>query len=247
MYLMVVRLMPDMLAAADAFGLSRDTEQHSVNRLHASLQLRRTSALLQDVEDANAEYNSATGLQGEAGNFSGVARRASKQLASLLLRQVEEAVHIGAPQRVIDSLSARSTTTLSVETFFTAMRAHWPNPYSLQYAQQWASAMLLEMGRTGVLPFSVKSVSRQGRGHYHRSGSVAAVARCFQPQRPKPKELPPEKRKRRLCVLRRFAALFKQARQGRVTDKGKERVGTQPAIFYAPSAVPLDLQAGCAR
>jgi len=33
-------------------------------------------------------------------------------------------------------------------------------------------------------------------------------------------------------------ALFKQARQGRVTDKGKKKVGSKPAAAYAPALVP---------
>jgi hypothetical protein len=37
-------------------------------------------------------------------------------------------------------------------------------------------------------------------------------------------------------VFRAFAALFKQARQQRVTDKGKEKPGTKPAPFYGPRA-----------
>ena len=35
-------------------------------------------------------------------------------------------------------------------------------------------------------------------------------------------------------MLRAFAALFKQARQQRITDKGKEKSGTQPAPHYGP-------------
>jgi hypothetical protein len=38
-------------------------------------------------------------------------------------------------------------------------------------------------------------------------------------------------------VLCTFSALFKQARQQRVTDKGKEKPGTQPAPHYGPHAL----------
>ena len=67
--------------------------------------------------------------------------------------------------------------------------------------------------------------------------SIASFRRRYQLVRPKPKAVP--NRKAILRILHSTASLFKQARQGRVTDKGKERVGSKPATAYAPAAVPL--------
>ena len=40
-------------------------------------------------------------------------------------------------------------------------------------------------------------------------------------------------------ILHAFRQLFKQARQQRVTDRGKEKVGTRPAISYSPIAISV--------
>ena len=43
-----------------------------------------------------------------------------------------------------------------------------------------------------------------------------------------------------LQVLRAFAAMWKQVRQQRVTDKGKEKHGTQPSRCYMPTPITAD-------
>ena len=236
---MATKMLPVMIKAADAFGLTRDSQHHAVNRLHASLQLHPLVDLLQQIEDDNAEFNTRRGLEGPMGNFSNVVRRSAVQLETLLLQQVENAMRIGSPQRCLDALSPCATMTLNVETFFISQRSHTPNPYPLQYAQRWATAVLVESYRSGAaVPFSAARNQRRGRGHYHKSGADASAPRRYQPMRVKHESIDPTKRKRILRILRCAAGLFKQVRQGRVTDKGKERVGSQPATTYAPGAVP---------
>eukprot|EP00966_Prymnesium_polylepis_P092713 2146106-Prymnesium_polylepis.1 len=62
--------------------------------------------------------------------------------------------------------------------------------------------------------------------------------RSYKQVRPKPKKCSPVVRRRTLRILHAVASLYKQSRQGRVTDKRKEQVGSQPAASYAPKAVP---------
>jgi hypothetical protein len=195
--------------------------------------------LLDEIEDGNAEHNPARGKQGEMGNFSNVVRRSVRQLVQLLLEQVQEAQRLGAPQECLDAMKATATMTLVIETFFTGQRTQYPNPYALQYAQSWASAVLLEAAQNGECPFSCwwRDLQRPGRAHYLDGSSAIASCTRFQLAKPKPKIMEAEQRQRRLCVLRELAAYFQQARQGRVTDKGKERVGTLPAPNYGPQAV----------
>ena len=236
---MASKLLPALIKAADAFGLSLDPEQHATSRLHAALQLCPIAQLVQQIEDDNAEFNPRRGLEGPMGNFSLVVRRSVKQLATLLLEQVEVAQVVGAPQRCLDALSALATTTLNIETFFATQRSDWPNPYALQYAQRWALAILQEGFRNGAsTPFSaIRKKSQRGRGHYHDGGAMESFARSYGPARKK-KKIAPAVRRRTLRILHTVASLYKQSRQGRVTDKGKERVGSQPAAAYAPKAVP---------
>ena len=75
------------------------------------------------------------------------------------------------------------------------------------------------------------------RSHYHGSGVRTFAKAIYQPKRGKPKKLESKKRRQMLQLLHRLAALFKQSRQQRVTDKAKEKVGTQPAPFYGPRAI----------
>jgi hypothetical protein len=240
LYPMAAKLAPAMLTAANAFCLTRDAQHHPLDRLHAALMLEPLADLLGRIEDGNAEVHSARGLQGEIGNFSNVVRRSSQQLPTLLLQQVANAAQIGAPQRCLDSLSITSVTTLDVESFFIGQRSHWPNPYAAQYGQSHALAMLIESSRRGDTAFSVcmtnTKPSHSGRRHYHGSGILSVAESRYQPSRAKPGRagMSVDRRQKRLRVLRALAALFRQSRQQRVTDKGKEKPGTKPAVFYGP-------------
>ena len=238
LYPMVETLGPAMLTTADACGLSADAEHHALDRLHAALMLESLNDLLLEIEDDNADVRGARGLQGEMGNFSNVVRKSCRQLPQLLLQQVADAAQIGAPPHCLDALSITSITTLDVETFFIGQRAHWPNPLALQYSKQHCLTSLLESARRGDVSFSFCSSrsnpAHSTRSHYHRSGGRALAERRYQLHRQKPLAMSIGKRSRQLKTLRAFAAIFKQARQQRVTDKGKEKPGTQPAPFYAP-------------
>ena len=204
MFPMVTRLLPAMLKAADAFGLTQDDKHHAVSRLHASLQLCPLVELLQQIEDDNAKFNPRRGLEGPMGNFSLVVRRSAICLKTQLSLQVELAMQIGAPQRCINALSPLPTMTLNVETFFTGQRMHWPNPYPLQYAQRWATAVLVESFRNGAAaPFSAIRKQHSGRGHYHDNSALASTSRRYQPARPKLKSSrDPTARLRSLHILR---------------------------------------------
>ena len=174
----------------------------------------------------------------QVGNFSLVLRRSSRQLHRLLLEQTEDARRLGAPLRCLNALVAMATTTLPVECFFTNQRSLFPNPYTTQYAHSWETSLLIEAARHGLVPFSFSTCYyRRGRGHYHQSGAIVGAQRTFMAKRAKPKAVSKKQRTRRLAALRGLAALFKQSRQGRVTDKGKEQVGSQPASTYRPPAV----------
>ena len=48
------QLLPAVLHAADAFGLTSDAECHTVHRAHAALMLEELRDLMTDMEDANA-------------------------------------------------------------------------------------------------------------------------------------------------------------------------------------------------
>ena len=236
---MASRLLPTVRLASSAFALSSDAADHAHDRMQAALMLEPLSDLLTEIEDGNAECNPARGLEGPAGNFSGVVRRSCRQLADGLGRQVVEAEALGAPQRCIQALSAKSTMTLDCETYFTGHRRHYVNPSMLQYAQTAALAMEVEACANGQSAFSFfTGDERRYRGHYHLQGVQAVAAPRRQPAKPKPKQLESAIRKKRLYVLRELAATFKQSRSERVTAKGRERSGTLPAFAYGPSAVP---------
>ena len=239
LYPMVNELLPATLAAADAFALSQDARHHAVCRMHAALLMTHTSNLLDEMVEENAEANPRSpGLEGPVGNFSRVVRRSCRHLATLLLLQGDDARALGAPQRCLDAMTAMATTTLGIERFFSLQRARYPNPYSLQYAHSWGSSLFLEgMRRRSQSSFSFCTARvRVGRGHYHNAGSQDALL-CFQLQKSRPKKIDKKSRLQKLKVLHLLASLFKQARQGRVTDKGKERVGAMPASTYAPPAL----------
>ena len=116
------------------------------------------------------------------------------------------------------------------------MRA-WP---VAQYGQSHALATMIEAARRGDAPFSFwtssAAASMSCRSHYHSSGIRSHAACIYQLKRGKPKAIEKGKRQRRLHILHQLAALFKQVRQQRVTDKAKEKVGSKPAPFYGPSA-----------
>jgi hypothetical protein len=245
LYPMAMRLMPAMVEAADAFGLTKDHSHHAPDRLTAAMKLEPLTAILQEIEDCNAKYReSSRGLEGPMGNFSRIVRHSCHQLGTILLQQVGHAALLGAPQSCLSALSATSVTTLDVEYFFRGQRAQWPNPYAAQYSQSHSLAMMIEAARRGDAPFSfwtsnATPPSHSGRAHYHGSGVKSIAERIYEPKRGKPKRMNSKKRRQRLEVLHRLAALFKQARQQRVTDKAKEKVGTQPAPFYGPTSVTL--------
>ena len=100
-------------------------------------------------------------------------------------------------------------------------------------------SMDIEAARRGesAFSFSTSSDSRAGRSHYSNPATLSAAPRRRQLQKGKPKQLEPLQRQKQLGVLRAVAGIFKQARVGRVTDRGKERHGTLPSIAYAPRAV----------
>ena len=240
---MASRLLPTMRLASGAFALSSDAADHAHDRMQSALMLEPLSDLLTEIEDGNAECNPARGLEGPAGNFSRVVRRSCRQLADGLAQQVVEAEALGAPQRCIEALDAKSSTTLDVETYFTGHRGQNVNPSMLQYAQTAALAMEVEVCANGQGAFSFcTGEERQFRGQYHLKGVHAVAATRRQPAKPKPKQLESAIRKKRLGVLRELAATFKQSRSERVTAKGRERSGTLPAFAYGPSAVPPPTQ-----
>jgi len=139
------------------------------------------------------------------------------------------------PQRVRDALSVRSLMTLAVENFFTAMRARWPNPYSLQYQCNHSLAMRLQSMRlSGAAGFAFFTGPQKSDRHYTDAGSSQHRARYFL-SKTKPCDV--QDREGVLEVLHRFARMFKQARQQRVTDKAKEKVGSHPAVTYEPAAI----------
>jgi hypothetical protein len=78
--------------------------------------MQSVSDLLSGIEDGNAAFNPARGLQGPIGNFSGCLRRSAQQLLDQLFQQVTNAVELRAPARVVQALMPAATTTLNVET-----------------------------------------------------------------------------------------------------------------------------------
>ena len=97
--------------------------------------MQSVSDLLSGIEDGNAAFNPARGLQGPIGNFSGCLRRSAQQLLDQLFQQVTNAVELRAPARVVQALMPAATTTLNVETYFTSCRRQYANLYMLQFAQ----------------------------------------------------------------------------------------------------------------
>ena len=238
LYPMAGLLMPALCTIADAFSLSDQGADHAFNWTHASVKLADVRDLFDSIEDDNHNLNKATrGAEGPAGNFSNVCRRSARQLAQLLQDEVVELVELGVPPRIIDALSPRSLLTLGVENFFITMRAHWPNPYSLQYQSNHATSVLLQAFRTrGSCGFAWFTGPQSRRRHYTDAQSSHVTVRyCLR----KPKPLDVADRPQTLSTLHEFARLFQQARQQRVTDKGKERVGTRPSITYAPAAISV--------
>ena len=69
-YPLAAHLLPTLLYAADAFALTADARQHAPDRLQSALMLKSVSDLLFEIEDGNAAFNLARGLQGPMGNFS---------------------------------------------------------------------------------------------------------------------------------------------------------------------------------
>ena len=70
MYPLAAHVLPTLLLAADAFALTADARQHAPDRLQSALMLKSVSDLLFEIEDGNAAFNLARGLQGPMGNFS---------------------------------------------------------------------------------------------------------------------------------------------------------------------------------
>ena len=245
LYPMVDELLPATRIAADAFALTHNVEHHAASRLHAGLMLTHVANVLEGMVEENAEANPRSrGLEGPLGNFSRVVRRSSRQLADTLLLQVDDARRLGAPQRCLDAMTAAATMTLCVEIFFAGQRTQYANPHSLQYACNWAEAQLIEMARMGQIDFSYRTRNiRLGRSHYHLGGAQSGRL-IFQLRKPAPRAIGKCKRAKRLVVLRGLASLFKQVRQGQVTDKSKERMGAQPASTYAPPAVQTSATEG---
>jgi hypothetical protein len=158
-YPMAGLLMPALCNIADAFGLTEREADHAYNWTHASSMLAAARDVFDSIEEDNFRINHAPrGAEGPAGNFSNVCRRSLRQLAQLLQNEHTSLVALGVPQRVFDVLSPRSLLTLTVENFFTKMRAHWQNPYSLQYQSNHALACLLHSfqsrGASGFVYFT---------------------------------------------------------------------------------------------
>ena len=107
------------------------------------------ASVMEEIEHGNVEHGGerTRNLEGPVGNFSRVVRRSCQQLTSLLPLQVEDARQLGAPQRCLNAMQATATTSLVVENFFIGQRSRWPNPYALQYAHNWATAVLIEAAR----------------------------------------------------------------------------------------------------
>ena len=165
-----------------------------------------------------------------------------------------ELLRLGAPDDVCLAMSPKSALTLMVETFFISMRATHPNPYALQYAQHHTNAMLLERLRALGSPWfsywtqSLSHSSRPGRDQYSDpTGKLAP--QVFPPRTPKPREEDSTKGRRRSAEdlakqqnlrasLFALAALYKQVRQGKVTDRKKEMIGARPTRTYDPQPLP---------
>ena len=234
-----MRLLPAMLSAADAFGLTKDATCHAVHRTHAALLLEEFCDLQEEITEANAAppYCASRGKQGEQGNFSNVVRRSSRQLCDQFLSQVHTAASLGAPQRCLNALTAKATTTMPVERSFSAHRTHHTNPYSKQFAETRTAAQELAIGRLGGKPFSVWTGERSGRLHYvGESGALAP--RLYQLSKPDARSNPIKDRQGKLEILRRFAAQLPQAKAERVTNKAKERSATLPAFTYEKPVPP---------
>eukprot|EP00966_Prymnesium_polylepis_P272548 6296747-Prymnesium_polylepis.2 len=236
LYPMAGMLMPALCTLADAFGLSEQEANHAYNWTHAAAMLAEVRDVFDMIEEDNHKDNGATrGAEGPAGNFSNVCRRSLRQLAQLLQDDQVELIELGVPHRVMESLSVRSLMTLVVENYFTAMRARWPNPYSLQYQGNHSLAMLVQSLRTnGAAGYAFFTGPQKSDRHYTDAGSAQRKV-MYSLRKPKPRSV--EDRKYALEVLHKFARIFKQARQQRVTDKAKEKVGSRPSVMYEPSAI----------
>ena len=98
-YPLAVHVLPTLILAADAFALTSDARQHAPDRLQSALLMQSVSNLLSGIEDGNAAFNPARGLQGPIGNFSGCLRRSAQQLSDQLFQQVTIAVWSSGLQR----------------------------------------------------------------------------------------------------------------------------------------------------
>ena len=98
-YPLAVHVLPTLILAADAFALTSDARQHAPDRLQSALLMQSVSDLLSGIEDGNAAFNPARGLQGPIGNFSGCLRRSAQQLSDQLFQQVTIAVWSSGLQR----------------------------------------------------------------------------------------------------------------------------------------------------
>ena len=104
---------------------------------------------------------------------------------------------------------------------------------------------------------SLSHSSRPGRDQYSDpTGKLAP--QVFPPRTPKPREEDSTKGRRRSAEdlakqqnlrasLFALAALYKQVRQGKVTDRKKEMIGARPTRTYDPQPLPACSEPGWCR
>ena len=232
---LVTCVMPTLRLLADACCMTDTVADHAHTWDDMLARLECVRNFLDGVESANLEsWDVPRGAEGPGGNFSNSLRLNLRSNSVALRRTLDHQAALGVPASVIAHFSPCALATTPNENFNGRQRRHSPNPTSLEWLILRTEQILEESKYIQGVAFSYWTGKRRTRQHYLESGLAKAASVYRQPKAPRQVSLTEEEERE----VRQFAhEEFGGSKTQRVTDKAKECVGAQPAVFYGPKPV----------
>jgi hypothetical protein len=242
---LVTRLMPAIRDLGNACCATLTPNDHARSWMHALLLLQRTRDFLDAVESENMVYTGQKGLEGPGGNFSNSLRLNVRSNVIALSACLSHLAALGVPLEVMESLSPTVLNTNANERFNGRQRRHSPNADAYEWVCLRALTIedesSLMLGNGGFSDWSGERRSRQGYCEVLGALGVPATYKLKKPDQRASSQRRVRPSDGDLAILREFCREFQRVRCQRVTDHGKEKMGTKPSVYFTPAVVDPEL------
>ena len=242
---LVTRLMPAIRDLGNACCATLTPNDHARSWMHALLLLQRTRDFLDAVESENMVYTGQKGLEGPGGNFSNSLRLNVRSNVIALSACLSHLAALGVPLEVMESLSPTVLNTNANERFNGRQRRHSPNADAYEWVCLRALTIedesSLMLGNGGFSDWSGERRSRQGYWEVLGALGLPATYKLKKPDQRASSQRRVRPSDGDLAILREFCREFQRVRCQRVTDHGKEKMGTKPSVYFTPAVVDPEL------